>query len=97
LLLLGQERARMSLVVDGESATFAAGFESGVNFLDRFGISGGMPTRVSIQRSKLEAALRSLGVPDRPARGFLDRLFTRAKTCGNSANPRVRNPPNPIR
>jgi hypothetical protein len=62
LLLLGQERGRMSAVIDGDSVTFAAGFDSGVNFLQAFGISGGMPTRVSIQRSKLPEALASLGV-----------------------------------
>lgn len=62
LLLLGQERAPISVVMDGDSVTFAAGFESGVNFLERFGISGGMPTRVSIQRSKLPEALAALGV-----------------------------------
>jgi hypothetical protein len=67
LLLIGQERARISVVLDGDSVTFAAGFDSGVNFLERFGISGGMPTRVSIQRSKLEAALLSLGVSERDA------------------------------
>ncbi len=62
LLLIGQERARMSAVIDGESVTFAAPFDSGVNFLTAFGISGGMPTRVSIQRSKLDAALTALGL-----------------------------------
>jgi hypothetical protein len=65
LLLVGQERARMSAVIDGDSVTFAAGFESGVNFLEAFGISGGMPTRVSLQRSKLPEALAALGIaPD---------------------------------
>jgi len=68
LLLIGQERARMSAVIDGDNVTFAAGFDSGVSFLDAFGISGGMPTRVSIQRSKLEGALASLGVPAEDAR-----------------------------
>jgi hypothetical protein len=63
LLLIGQERAKMSAVIDGDSVTFAAGFDSGVNFLTAFGISGGMPTRVSIQRSKLAEALATLGVP----------------------------------
>ncbi|HVY45220.1 MAG TPA: hypothetical protein VHB21_05035 [Minicystis sp.] len=61
LLLIGQERARIACVVDGDVVTFAAAFDSGVNFLEAFGISGGMPTRVSIQRSKLEAALLALG------------------------------------
>jgi hypothetical protein len=63
LLLVGQERAKMSAVIDADSVTFAAGFDSGVNFLAAFGISGGMPTRVSIQRSKLGEALAALGVP----------------------------------
>lgn len=68
LLLLGQERAPISAVIDGESVTFAARFDSGVNFLERFGISGGMPTVVSIQRSKLEQALAALGVKPAEAR-----------------------------
>ena len=62
LLLIGQERARASAVIDGDSVTFAAGFDSGIDFLKAFGISGGMPTRVSIQRAKLEEALTALGV-----------------------------------
>ena len=62
LLLIGQERARISIVIDGDNVTFAAGFESGVNFLTLFDISGGMPTRISLQRSKLEASLLALGV-----------------------------------
>jgi len=62
LLLIGQERAPVSVVVDGDSVTFAAAFDSGYNFLNLFGISGGMPTRTSIQRSKLEGALRALQV-----------------------------------
>jgi hypothetical protein len=68
LLLLGQERGRMSAVIDGDSVTFAAAFDSGVNFLEAFGISGGMPTRVSIQRSKLPEALAALGVSPTDAR-----------------------------
>ena len=45
--------------------TFAAAFDSGVNFLELFSISGGMPTRISLQRAKLAAALAALGVkPD---------------------------------
>jgi hypothetical protein len=65
LLMIGQERAPMSAVIDGDSVTFAARFNSGINFLELFHISGGMPTRVSIQRSKLGAALEAIGVkPD---------------------------------
>ncbi|AUX40107.1 hypothetical protein SOCE26_015040 [Sorangium cellulosum] len=62
LLLIGQERAPISIVVDGDSVTFAARFDSGVNFLEAFKISGGMPTRISLQRSKLKEALAALGV-----------------------------------
>jgi hypothetical protein len=62
LLLMGQERAKISLVIDGDNLTFAAGFESGVNFLERFGLSGGMPTRISVQRAKLAESLLALGV-----------------------------------
>jgi hypothetical protein len=65
LLLLGQERAKIAVVLDAENATFAAAFDSGINFLERFGISGGMPTVVSLHRAKLESALIALGVkPD---------------------------------
>jgi hypothetical protein len=62
LLLLGQQRARMAAVLDGDTLTFAAAFDSGVNFLERFQLSGGMPTLVSLQRARLEEALTQLGV-----------------------------------
>ena len=69
LLLLGQERAKIAVVLDTESATFAAAFDSGINFLERFGISGGMPTVVSLHRTKLVSALIALGVkPDETMR-----------------------------
>jgi hypothetical protein len=68
LLLIGQERAPISAVVDGDSVTFAARFDSGVNFLETFGISGGMPTVISLQRSRLEQALAALGVKPGEAR-----------------------------
>ncbi len=61
LLLIGQERARIACVIDGDVVTFAAQFDSGVNFLVAFGISGGMPTRVSVQRARLEESLTALG------------------------------------
>ncbi|HHH11968.1 MAG TPA: hypothetical protein ENK23_07845 [Sorangium sp.] len=62
LLLLGQQLAPMSLVVSGETATFAAAFDSGINFLERFGFSGGMPTLVSVHKSQLHEVLAKLGV-----------------------------------
>jgi hypothetical protein len=74
LLLIGQERAKVSLVIDGDNLTFAAGFDSGMNFVERFGLSGGMPTRISLQRSKLESALLALGVHPDEVRRFLGSL-----------------------
>lgn len=69
LLLLGQERAKISVAIEGDNVTFAAPFDSGINFLERFGISGGMPTVLSLHRSKLVGALVALGVkPDEAVR-----------------------------
>ncbi len=62
LLLIGQERAKISVVADQDTATLAAAFDSGVDFLATLGISGGMPTRVSIPRGALAQALEKLGV-----------------------------------
>jgi hypothetical protein len=53
-LLLGQERAVVSVVYDEQTVTMAAGFDSGVNLLVLLGIDGGMPTRVSVPRARLE-------------------------------------------
>jgi hypothetical protein len=74
LLLIGQERAKISIVIDGDNVTFAAGFESGVNFLTLFDISGGMPTRISLQRSKLEPSLLALGVAPEDVRRYVASL-----------------------
>lgn len=63
LLLLGQERASIAVVLDGDTLTFAAPFDSGINFLELLGLSGGMPTLVSVQVRRLDDALAGLGVP----------------------------------
>ena len=63
LLLLGQERASMAVLLDGETLTLAAPFDSGLNFLRVLGLSGGMPTLVSVNKDRLEDALANLGVP----------------------------------
>jgi hypothetical protein len=63
LLLLGQERAPVSLVIDQHNVTVAARFDSGYNFLTLFGLSGGMPTRVSLPHRHLPQMLTALGVP----------------------------------
>jgi hypothetical protein len=62
LLLAGQERERVSVVIDRDTVTIAARFDSGLNFLELLGLSGGMPTRVSIPRTRLHEALGALGV-----------------------------------
>lgn len=62
LLLLGQERERVSVVVDHDSVTLAAAFDSGLDFLVMLGLSGGMPTRVSVPRQRLPDVWKALGV-----------------------------------
>lgn len=61
LLLLGQERATVSVVLDKETLTLAAPFQSGLNFLEMLGLSGGMPTRVSVPRGRMADVYRALG------------------------------------
>jgi hypothetical protein len=60
LLLCGQKRASIAVVKGMDSVTFAAAFDSGINFLKLFGLTGGMPTVVSIQPNKLDSALRAI-------------------------------------
>ena len=62
LLLLGQELEQISIVADQQNVTLAAPFESGVNFLKLLGLDGGMPTRVSVSRSRLDEVLERLEV-----------------------------------
>lgn len=65
LLLLGQNLEPVSIVVDRETVSVAARFDSGINFLQMFGLAGGMPTRVSLPRARLPQILNKLGVePD---------------------------------
>lgn len=61
LLMLGQERARISVVADTGTVTVAARFDSGVNLLEVFGLDGGMPTVVSMSVKKLPEVLSKLG------------------------------------
>jgi hypothetical protein len=62
LLLLGQERATISVVYDRTTVTAAARFDSGVDLLEKLGLEGGMPTRVSVSVGKLDFMLERLGV-----------------------------------
>ncbi len=65
LLLLGQEREEVSVVVDRETVSVAAAFDSGRDFLALLGLPGGMPTRVSVSRTRLGEVLTALGVDPR--------------------------------
>ena len=71
LLLLGQEKSTISLVVDRDTVSIAARFDSGINFLQLFGASGGMPTRISMPRSRMTQILEALGCP-KTAAALLD-------------------------
>jgi hypothetical protein len=62
LLLLGQEREPVSVIVERDTVSVAARFDSGLNFLKLLGLAGGMPTRVSVPRSHLPQVLAALGV-----------------------------------
>ncbi len=62
LLLIGQERAPVSVVIDVHNVSVAAGFESGQNFVKLFGLAGGMPTRVSLPHSQMRMVFDKLGI-----------------------------------
>ncbi|HVU03897.1 MAG TPA: hypothetical protein VHE30_19195 [Polyangiaceae bacterium] len=62
LLMMGQEREPVSVVIDTDNVSIAARYDSGYNFLKLFGLTGGMPTRVSVPRARAEAVLTALGV-----------------------------------
>lgn len=61
LLLIGQERARISVVHDRTTVTVASRFDSGVDLLQLFGLEGGMPTVVSLPVGRLQQVLEALG------------------------------------
>ncbi|HLV20361.1 MAG TPA: hypothetical protein VKZ49_05755 [Polyangiaceae bacterium] len=62
LLLLGQEREPVSVVMDRETVSVAARFDSGLDFVRLFDLGGGMPTRVSVSRARAREVLTKLGV-----------------------------------
>lgn len=66
LLLLGQERERIAVVVDRDTVSLAAPFDSGIDFLALLGLSGGMPTRVSVPLQRLGDVWKALGVSTPP-------------------------------
>jgi hypothetical protein len=62
LLLLGQEREPIAVVIDRDTVSLAAPFDSGIDFLALLGLSGGMPTRVSVPVQRLGDVWKALGV-----------------------------------
>jgi hypothetical protein len=62
LLLIGQEREPVSVVIDRDNVSVAARYDSGLNFVSLFNLGGGMPTRVSLPRSRLREVLLLLKV-----------------------------------
>ena len=60
LLLSGQRRASVAVVVDGVTVNIAAPFDSGLNFVTLLGLGGGMPTRVSVPVQRLEGVLQKI-------------------------------------
>lgn len=62
LLLIGQEREPIAMVVDKDTINLATRFDGGVNLLKLLGLSGGMPTRVSVPRKRLSETCEALGL-----------------------------------
>jgi hypothetical protein len=62
LLLIGQQRASVAIVVDGDGLSVAAPYDSSFNFLELLTLSGGMPTLVSVHRNRLADLLNALQV-----------------------------------
>jgi hypothetical protein len=79
LLLLGQEREQVSVVLDRDTVSVAARFDSGKNFLQLFGLEGGMPTRVALPRSRLGPVLEALGVKPAAARELMGTLASASR------------------
>ena len=50
------------VVIDRDNVSVAARFDSGLNFVEMLGLTGGMPTRVSVPRSRAREVLMALGV-----------------------------------
>jgi hypothetical protein len=60
LLLLGQDRARVSVIRASGAVTIAADFDSGLDFVKLFGLGGGMPTRVTVPEARLTEVMEKL-------------------------------------
>ncbi len=59
-LMIGQTKAKVAVVFDDVNVSVAAAFDSNIDLLKLFGIDGGMPTRVSVHRNRLDEVLQIL-------------------------------------
>lgn len=66
LLLAGQRRGAVSIVVDSGMVTIAAPFDSGWDFVTMLDLEGGMPTRVTVPEAELERALELINAAKQP-------------------------------
>lgn len=60
LLLLGQRKATVAVVLDAGNASIAAPFDSGLDFVELLELGGGMPTRVNIPKKRLADAMTKI-------------------------------------
>ncbi len=60
LLMLGQDKAPVAIVLDGDQIALAARYDSGIDFLRELRIEGGMPTRITLSASRLDEVLALL-------------------------------------
>jgi hypothetical protein len=66
LLLAGQARAPVAIVRDSGMLTIAAAFDSGWDFVQLFGLGGGMPTRVTIPEQRLDEVIARINTAPEP-------------------------------
>jgi len=66
LLLLGQQKAPVSIVRDSGMLTIAAQFGSGWDFVKVFELGGGMPTRVTIPEVKIDDVIAKINDAPEP-------------------------------
>jgi len=66
LLLAGQQRAPVAMVLDSGNLTIAAAFGSGWDFVRLLELGGGMPTRVTVPEGRFSAALRQINEAPAP-------------------------------
>ncbi|MBU1239008.1 hypothetical protein KKF84_04070 [Myxococcota bacterium] len=60
LLLLGQRRAKVSMIEFSGNITLAAAYDSGIDFVELFDLGGGMPTRITVSAGKRKMMITRL-------------------------------------